>query len=588
MTTGTDYGKLYNQAYAKYGQGDYDAALALTEQMEQEFPNDVHLFLLQGNIYYGLGQYDHACQKYEFVLARSAELGDQPQVIEYAHQGLERAQQYMAQLLDPELALAETEGISVASRNAQAQPEPAVEEEDDGVFDWQAEADALSEQEDFNMDGVDWDSAIFSDEDLDFGEPTLGKSGGSQENPFEDSGGETNFNPNLRSSPTFQMGHNPFDTASEDFPSAFDEETDSFPVEDENDFASPQDRAPSNAEQTFMMSGTLNMDEPSLDDFSSVTEDNESGMDADWGQMSMMDQRTVQAPPMEFEEEEGIENWDDLKDSELEGLSQFNLTDISQELPDSGMFPEDMRGATPNYKLNESNVSTKTSADGDSVWLPPSMGEDSGLSELKPRVEVQQGKLAGLINAPLGKKQLVTAAVTGVVSTFAILLVAGGTALLSPKTATTATQPQPQHAQKPVKKGANVFLLALVGGASSFAAVFVLSELLKRHIKRTLDDITVQLDSLYGGNYNVKATVFGSDEFGNLANRFNIVAREVHTKTSEALARATEVEQAREDLQRQVIRLLDDVEGANNSLSVDPLFTCKAAFLTCLTISRRF
>ena len=61
---------------------------------------------------------------------------------------------------------------------------------------------------------------------------------------------------------------------------------------------------------------------------------------------------------------------------------------------------------------------------------------------------------------------------------------------------------------------------------------------------------------------NVKATVYSEDEFGQLAVGFNQMARTILTTTSEAQRRAEETEQAREDLQRQVIRLLDDVEGA--------------------------
>ncbi|MGK7945985.1 MAG: methyl-accepting chemotaxis protein [Microcystaceae cyanobacterium] len=557
MTTGTDYGKLYNQAYAKYGQGEYDAALVLTEQMEQEFPNDVHLFLLQGNIYYGLQQYEAACQKYESVLARSAELGDQPQVLDYAQQGLERAQQYMAQLLDPELALAETEGISQAQQNRNRQLPPE-EEDDEGIFDWQAEADSLS-QEDMNLDGADWDSAIFGDED--FGEPTLGKANQNGGNPFEDSDGETSFNPNFMGDSTYQEERNPFDTSSEDIPlpSAYDQAD----FEDDHDFTPDEGHPSSNSQQTFMMA--QDDDESGLDDFPSLSGSDTS---SDWGQMGMMEERTVQAPPVGFKEEEDlIENWDDINDSDLEDLSGIdldNLSDMSQKLPDSGLFPDDIAGKQPSYQDATSSNKTSADADGD-VWLSSPMGEESSLSELKPTVEVQQGKLGWLVNAPLAKKQLISAGITGVVSTLAILFVAGGTAVFSSKDSTPSTEsqePQTQEVEKPAKTGANVFLLALVGGASSFLVVFLLLEIVKRYIKRTLNDLTEQLNALYNGNYNVKATVYGTDEFGKLSTKFNLVAREVHTKTSEALARATEVEQAREDLQRQVIRLLDDVEGA--------------------------
>jgi twitching motility protein PilJ len=56
--------------------------------------------------------------------------------------------------------------------------------------------------------------------------------------------------------------------------------------------------------------------------------------------------------------------------------------------------------------------------------------------------------------------------------------------------------------------------------------------------------------------------VYSEDEFGILAAKFNQMARVIFTTTHEAQRKAEEQEQAKEDLQRQVIRLLDDVEGA--------------------------
>ena len=67
---------------------------------------------------------------------------------------------------------------------------------------------------------------------------------------------------------------------------------------------------------------------------------------------------------------------------------------------------------------------------------------------------------------------------------------------------------------------------------------------------------------MYAGDYNVKATVYSEDELGQLSHSFNQLSRVILTTTNEAQQRAAEMEQAREELQRQVIRLLDDVEGA--------------------------
>jgi twitching motility protein PilJ len=71
-----------------------------------------------------------------------------------------------------------------------------------------------------------------------------------------------------------------------------------------------------------------------------------------------------------------------------------------------------------------------------------------------------------------------------------------------------------------------------------------------------------QFDAVCQGNLNATATVYSEDEFGQLATAFNQMSRVILTTTSEAQRKAEEQEQAKEDLQRQVIRLLDDVEGA--------------------------
>jgi twitching motility protein PilJ len=83
-----------------------------------------------------------------------------------------------------------------------------------------------------------------------------------------------------------------------------------------------------------------------------------------------------------------------------------------------------------------------------------------------------------------------------------------------------------------------------------------------KQIRRTTKDLQAQFDAVREGNLNAQATVYSEDELGYLATSFNDMARVIFMTTNEAQRKAVEQEEAKENLQRQVIRLLDDVEGA--------------------------
>jgi twitching motility protein PilJ len=90
----------------------------------------------------------------------------------------------------------------------------------------------------------------------------------------------------------------------------------------------------------------------------------------------------------------------------------------------------------------------------------------------------------------------------------------------------------------------------------------LIGELLTREIKRYKQDLLFQFNGVCQGDLNAKATVYSEDELGEIASGFNQMIRVISTNITEAQRRAEETERDREDLQRQVIRLLDDVEGA--------------------------
>ncbi|MBE9117323.1 HAMP domain-containing protein [Lusitaniella coriacea LEGE 07157] len=172
---------------------------------------------------------------------------------------------------------------------------------------------------------------------------------------------------------------------------------------------------------------------------------------------------------------------------------------------------------------------------------------------VEPTVEIEQGYLSWFENAALKKKQWLIACIAGATSAVAVALVS----FLS-----STTTPAENKAAIVPRMRISGTLMALAAGASSFGTSVFLGRLASRQINRSTDDLQSQFEAVSQGNLNAKATVYAEDEFGQLAASFNEMARVILTTTSEAQRRAEETEQQKEDLQRQVIRLLDDVEGA--------------------------
>ena len=163
-------------------------------------------------------------------------------------------------------------------------------------------------------------------------------------------------------------------------------------------------------------------------------------------------------------------------------------------------------------------------------------------------VSVEQGPLAFLENAPLDKKHWYVA---GIVAGVAAVIVAGTSYV---------TASFDKSGKGPT--GLSGLVMAVVAGLGGGATAFFLGRTTTKQIQRSTGDLQSQFDRVCKGDLNAKATVYSTDELGKLAAGFNQMARSILTTTSEAQRKAEEQEQAKEDLQRQVIRLLDDVEGA--------------------------
>ena len=179
------------------------------------------------------------------------------------------------------------------------------------------------------------------------------------------------------------------------------------------------------------------------------------------------------------------------------------------------------------------------------IGVPP-MSEPTVVQGAPPpsRSRPRLGLLAPFENASLQQKQIIMATVAGTVSALAVIGVGHATAL-------------PQKVSwTPVGLG------ALAAGVAGGATTLAMGHILAWQIKASTSDLQARLTAVAQGDWTVKATEFSQDEFGQLADSFNQMTQFIEATTLEAQRKAGEQEKAKEDLQRQVIRLLDDVEGA--------------------------
>ncbi|WP_299043887.1 methyl-accepting chemotaxis protein [uncultured Thermosynechococcus sp.] len=102
----------------------------------------------------------------------------------------------------------------------------------------------------------------------------------------------------------------------------------------------------------------------------------------------------------------------------------------------------------------------------------------------------------------------------------------------------------------------------VAAGLTAGAAVYAMGQRSVSRIKRLCTDLQAQCNAVIGGDMTVRVPVTSNDELGLLAQSFNQMADAIQQITLDAQKKAEEIERQRDDLQRQVIRLLDDVEGA--------------------------
>ena len=172
---------------------------------------------------------------------------------------------------------------------------------------------------------------------------------------------------------------------------------------------------------------------------------------------------------------------------------------------------------------------------------------------LDTSVTVEQGGLAFLENAPLLTKHLYTAIGAGLISLVAVAFV------------TNIASYQALRQDKPeaiVYLRQTGWVMTAAAGVTSFLTSWGIGQLIAKQVRKSSDNLQAQFDAVSQGTLDARATIYSEDEFGKMAAKFNHMAKVIQTTISDTRRKSDEQEQAKEDLQRQVIRLLDDVEGA--------------------------
>ena len=619
MARSTNFAQEYQQAEKAYMQGRYDEAAEVVDRLVVDHPQDPNARLLRGHIYcYGLQRYDVAQEQYQEVLG----LTQDPEYVDYANSGLTYARQSAEDMAhsglsrEPETGSFNGEEYGTAWQSADNALDSFVladmDIEDDNsvgfpmgtsnLFDPPNNATAKTSTNPTAMtsimdDLIEVDSGVMGAPPSPMNDPFAMPSNVSGSTPS--GGGESPF---TGDDGFMDMAWDDSDAGDvfSDFNDVFVPDSGATAVSDRGEDTSSQgpnsrvsdpiapafpttnspfqemnDRWGSDAEpveETMFMSGNEFGLEGGMPDFISPPSSNFS-QNVNTGFPSA----SAQGNAMDF-----INEFDDFDD--LGNLADFDMSEDSAGFTSpsvGGAFAMAGGAAVVAYgrdSIGASGFSKTADRSEDSGFTSSSIHDDDfalsdGANESMPtftqmdnqRVDstptIEQGFFASLENASFAGKQLAVAVAAGVASALAV-------ALVSFMTANAVNLANASPAEKEVQEKvvgrlrSNSLWMALAGMVGAGGAAYGIGQLTTRHMKRSTTDLKNQFDAVCGGNLSVRSTVHAEDELGELSAGFNQMARVILATTSEAQRKAEEQEQAKEDLQRQVIRLLDDVEGA--------------------------
>lgn len=608
MVSENDYQERFKQARTAYLEGDLEEASSITDRIMDDYPDDPSAFLLKGHIHLRQQEYDLAKINYQKVL----ELTDHQDLITLAKQRLAEINEESEDKLPypPEVEDLEFE--------------EEIEEisDDEGDDNWTSSI----QFDNLDWDINDLEEEEIEDPTLQQNPPfdknfakssNISSSLGETQNFFDQKDEEDDdtaaslIDPSLdkdksKNKPSsdsvatdlFSFDLNKADLDYDQLQNAHDDdEFDANEIEDTGvpTFVVSSEEEPELSDLEQMLTGNgglLNDFEDGFGDYSSSLEPLTTNKTTHNTEFNLGEDEI----PLIREEEEDLfftaDELDDIPDIDADELPVSSI--FTKDHKSESSFPDVIEGNDNIFDGDFDNEITGSfSFDTDKINLDleedlsvsSSLGDISGVSSsiaINPEVEVPQGQLSKYYNLPLFTKQLIHGGITGVATFILVFLVSviqgnvkapEGVTIIQTKQGEKTEKPETKGAKKETQKPSQensipyplprILFLSLVAGVSSAAVTVAMGYLMTNHIKRYINDLQNHFESIYQGNYEVKATVYSQDEFGTLAAGFNQMTKMIYTTTTEARKRAEETERAREDLQRQVIRLLDDVEGAS-------------------------
>ncbi len=454
----SNYLSDYERATSAYVTGDYAEAGAIADSLLKQYDEMPNLHLLRGHIYLCTQNYAQAREHYQRVMA----LTDDPELVEYARNGINDANQYLAH--QP----AQDDFTAPLNMNGDGGDNPFAVADLEAGSNSPSETWVLPEQPGAEHPFTSDANPFAASSALEDGEPTIGNF-----NPFADV--EMPEEPEPSGDHTLIMNA-PFPSRPQ--PEPFAQQTDSFA----DNFADNFDEAGSPQDEDDQ-GDTLLMDLEAR-----------TGRSANWVE--------PEAEP---------------------GLFSFQSTPTSDA-------DDPLTGGTPRSQVDNTDALNVVPPAATQVTRP-------GLKNTPaptPNVVVPMTPM----RKPAGggfTKSLVAGAVVAVL--------AGGAAFAVPR---------PWGA----------VLAAVLGGGAAVALGGAGGGVKSQRVRQFSEELRLSCEALGRGEFQSSLSVVGQDDFTEAAIAFNQMLTQIRERFKGLQDKAEEVERSREDLQRQVIRLLDDVEGA--------------------------